>query len=264
MKIESYNKIIWAIIGTGAMGVFLLGTISVLVSFLPFKKRNSIVVDQRKPKDISEKVLVYYNPVISDFSEYIMIPVGFKNIAESRLSKIGSYSSYGSSGSYSVSGIYYKYRGLFNNIVFKNKNQQDTFLLLDKKALITCFYYPYKYCKEKDADVPKFLMFSVIEKDTNGDNLINDDDAENIYLANMSGKNMKRVNPENTKLINWTLNRKDKKIYLRLRTDSNLDKKFTKNDKMEIIVTDVENPSLEPVFLINEETKQKIRKILEK
>lgn len=49
-----------------------------------------------------------------------------------------------------------------------------------------------------------------------------------------------------------------------MRTDSNLDKKFTEDDEMEIIVIDTENPGLEPALLINEEIRQKIEKILEK
>lgn len=264
MKLESYNKIIWAILGTGAIAVVALGVIASIFSFSFSHQNNSIVVGERKPKEAVEKVLVYYNPIICDFSEFVMIPVGFQNVSRSKLSRIGSFSSYRSGRSYGVSGSYYEFDGPFNNIIFKNKNTDEAFLLLDKPAMITSFYYPYKSSEDKNASVAKFLMFTILEKDSNKDGLINDDDADSVYISNMTGKNLKKVNPENTKLIDWNLSEKDKKLYLRLRTDSNRDNKFTEEDKMEIIVVNPENLDIKPEPLISEKIKSKIEEILSK
>lgn len=262
-KLEVYNRVVMAIVGTGIMLTFVLGFLASIFSFLPFKQNNSLVVEENKGQEEQEKLLVYYDPIVSEFSDYFMVPVGFQNVSKSKLSKRDSYSSYRSGSSYGESG-YYSFYGHFNNLVFKNKETGNTHLLLDKKALITSLYYPYQHCGLEDDDLANFLMFTIVEEDSNDDNLINDKDADSIYLSDKHGKQLVKVNSANTKLIDWTLSNKDKKLFLRLRLDSNGNKKFEESDKMEIIVLDPENPSLKPVPLIDDGTKNQMKKILSK
>ena len=225
MKLDAYNKIIWAVIGTGAILGFIL-VIALSLAGIFYSQTKGVRVEQARSLKPQGKVLVYYDPINLTQSPYTMIPVGFKVVPGSEAATGDRYN-IGMACKRCISGSYSGYRGEFNNIVFRSKTDNSSFLLLDKKGVITSFYYPSHEQGEKDNKKDfNFLLFSIVEYDTSGDGVLNDRDADTVYLSNLSGKNLIKISPANTKLVDWNIDYDSQKAYLTLRRDSNNDKKF--------------------------------------
>jgi hypothetical protein len=149
-----------------------------------------------------------------------------------------------------------------NNIIFYNKKTEDTHLLLQKPAIISQFYFPY-YDKEYTGKRYWFILLGIREDDSNADGYINGDDAEKVYVADLSGANMIQVTPDNTQLIDWYIDKATNNILMKVRYDSNNDQKFNNYDDVDILKTKIDNLS-EGSPIINKEIKNNIQGILNK
>ena len=264
-----------------ALGIIIggiIGAVLILIIIVVFdtnKKRgqeglrlvsNDTAAKTSEPK--KQQLLVYGDYMDLDSTNYLLIPLGMKTEEdqENRLLKNRSSDDY-TAVSYSGSYRSYKYNfysldfGNCNNIIFYNKKTEETHLLLQKPAVISKFYFPY-YSKEYTAKKYWFLLLGMNEKDTNGDGYINDEDAEAVYISRLSGKNMVLVTPENSQLIDWYIDEATNNILMKVRIDSNEDKKFTLTDNIEILKTSISNPA-EGKPIIGEDIKSDIKKILE-
>lgn len=251
MKIEKYNQIVWAIIGTAVLiGVLLVMVASPLSFFWGRQRQKGIKVEQFDQKETGrnpEEIVVYSNPIVMEDSEYIMIPVRLKDkksgFGKSRLSEYASY------------------RGRYNNIIFYNKNNGQSHLLLNKKAIISSFYFPNKKEYEKDKPVLKFLLFGISENDTNGDGIINERDAVIVYLSDLAGKNLQQITPKNTQLIDWEIDENSDMIFLRIRKDSDNDGQFTERDSITVLKVNVQNPII-GTEITTDKIQKKVKSII--
>jgi hypothetical protein len=150
--------------------------------------------------------------------------------------------------------------GNCNNIVFYNKKTDETHLLLQTPVVISQFYFPH-YEKEYTGKKYWFLLLGIGEEDTNADGYINNEDAEKVYIADLSGKNRKQITPDNSRLVDWYIDMSTNNILMKVRFDSNDDKKFNNYDEIEILKTSIETPTLGKQ-IINNEIKNTIKKIL--
>lgn len=265
MKIERYNQIIWAIVGT----VMFLGVLSILIIssvslFNSAQKQRGVRVIQPGRTEAIDRVTekaVYADPIITDHSEYVMIPVEIREISKSD-GAFGSIKAgyYGSSYS-KITHIYHGfYFGRFNNVVFYNKNSGNSHLLLNKKALISSFYFPYEKEDGKDKPITKFLLFGISDKDTNGDGLINEKDAIVGHMSDLSGRNLQQVTPENTQLIDLRVDKNIDAIFLRIKKDSNNDKRFSDEDDISVFRINLSNPSA-GMEIISDQISKKVNSI---
>ena len=149
-----------------------------------------------------------------------------------------------------------------NNIIFYNKKNDETHLLLQKPAIISQFYFPY-YDKEYAGEKYYFILLGIREDDTNMDGYINTDDAETVYLSDLAGRTMFKITPDNTQLIDWFIDMPTKNILMKVRFDTNKDKKFNYYDEIEIVKTSIDSP-VEAKKIIGKEIKANIKKILDK
>lgn len=253
MKIEKYNQIIWGVIGTAmVISIFLIIAGSTLSLFIGSQSQKGVRVRQsRKPEAASrtEEKAVYREPIITDYSEYVMIPVEVREISKGRIKDIGKYESLSRSyydNSYSkVSYIYYGFYGVrFHNVIFYNKNSGRSHLLLNKKAVISSFYFPYEKENEKDKPCKKFLLFGISDKDTNGDGIINEKDAIIGYVSDLVGQQLQQITPENTQLIDWRFDKNIDAIFVRVKKDSDNDKVFSDRDNISVLRINISNPSI--------------------
>jgi|SRR3954471_1542778 hypothetical protein len=228
-------------------------------------------------KDRKEKMLVYGDYKDLDSTDYMLIPLGVKTLeTQKRMTSKTSAAIATSSATakedteQEPQGDYqnYKYNfysltfGNCNNIIFYNKKTEETHLLLQKPAIISEFYFPYPIKKYKWKKY-SFLLLGIREDDTNADGYINDEDAEKIYTADLSGANMIQINPDNTQLMNWYIDSTTNNILLQVRYDSNKDQKFNYYDDVDILKTQIGNFSTgQPI--INTEIKNNIQSILNK
>jgi hypothetical protein len=215
----------------------------------------------------NQQLLVYGEYMDLDSTDYLLIPLGMKTAEDVedkglRSKSADEYSSY--TGSYRS----YKYNfysldfGNCNNIIFYNKRTDETHLLLQKPAIVSQFYFPY-YNKEYTGDKYYFILLGIREDDSNADGYINSEDAERVYLADLSGKNMVQITPDNTQLVDWFIDPATNNILMKVRLDTNKDQKFNYYDEIEIMKTSISAPAQGKV-IIGDEIKSKIRKILEK
>ncbi len=263
-----------------ALGIIIggiVGAVLILIIIVVFdtNKRKGqeglrlVTKDSAKTSEPKKQQLLVYGEYMNlDSTHYLLIPLGMKTDEdqENRLLKNKS-SDYYSSESYSGSYRSYKYNfysldfGNCNNIIFYNKKTDETHLLLQKPAVISEFYFPY-YSKEYTAKKYWFLLLGIHEEDTNEDGYINDEDAEKVYISDLSGMNMIQITPDNSQLIDWYIDESTNNILMKVRIDSNNDKRYSSADDIEILKTAISSPE-QGKAIIGEEIKDNIKKILE-
>lgn len=265
------KRLILGIVIGGIVGAVLILVIMVLFDKNSNKQQVGLRLELNDSTTINEsvkqQVLVYADYVDLDSTNYLLIPLGMKTIEDSdnRVLKIRSKDEYLSESN--IDNYHsYKYNfysldfGNCNNIIFYNKKTDETHLLLQKPAVISQFYFPH-YNKEYTGKKYWFILLGINEEDTNEDGYINNEDAEMVYISDLSGKNTKQITPVNTQLIDWYIDISTNNILMKVLTDSNADKKFNKYDEVEILKTSISSPAL-GVEIISKEIKDTIKKIL--
>jgi hypothetical protein len=214
-----------------------------------------------------QKVLVYGDYKELDSTDFLLIPLGMKTLENQRnMQAKTASSSLDEEKATSYQSFKYNFYSLdfedCNNIIFYNKKTEETHLLLQKPAIISRFYFPF-YDKDYTAKKYWFILLGIHEDDSNTDGYINAEDAEKVYVADLSGANMIQINPDNTQLVDWYIDSSTNNILLKVRFDSNNDQKFNYYDDVEILRTHIDNLSLgRPI--INDEIKNNIQGILKK
>ena len=177
----------------------------------------------------SQPNIAYGNLVIKEQSDYLMIPVGQEERNQKRENSL-DYSGYSQRD------------GNLHNIIFYNKENGETHLLLNKKAFINSF----DLLETKTVGKPptRVWLYRIIDQDTNADKKLNNEDAMIGYISDLSGKNLQQVTPNNTKIINWVIVPSQNAIFLKIIKDSDNDKKFTGTDKTNFVRVNLEKPSM--------------------
>ncbi len=268
----SAKKLILGVVIGGIVGAVLVLLVMVLFennrsnnkSGLRLVANDSTAVAEPK----SQQILVYGDYMDLDSTDFLLIPLGMKSLEEKEDKGLRSKSSDEYSESYGRSYNSYKYNfyslnfGNCNNIIFYNKKNDETHLLLQKPAIISQFYFPY-YDEEYKGEKYYFILLGIREDDTNLDGYLNEEDAETVYLTDLAGKNMFRITPDHTQLVDWFIDTVTKNILMKVRFDSNHDKKFNYYDEIEILKTSIDQP-IEGEKIIGKEIKANIKKILDK
>lgn len=225
--------------------------------------------DSTENLERKQQMLVYGDYMDLDSTDYLLIPLGIKILEVPRgglHAKVASSSSEETTTVSSFQSYKYNFYSLnfedCNNIIFYNKKTEDTHLLLQNPAIISQFYFPY-YDKEYSGKRYWFILLGIREDDTNADGYINGDDAEKVYVANLSGANMVQVTPDNTQLIDWYIDSATNNILMKVRYDSNNDQRFNNYDDVDILKTKIDNLS-QGSPIINKEIKNNIQGILKK
>jgi hypothetical protein len=198
---------------------------------------------QQKAPQIS-----YGDFTIKEQSDYLMIPVQVKG-GDNQSKILDSSSSYKRSNT------------TLYNLIFYRKQDGDTHLLLDKKAIINSFHFI--ETKTPPQSPTRVWLYQIIDKDTNQDQELNQEDAVIGYISDLSGKNLQQVTPDNTKIINWVVVPSQNAVFIRIIKDSNNDNKFTATDKTNFIRVNLEQPSI-GTEIISDEIEQKIKSYIVK
>ncbi|MEO1762286.1 MAG: hypothetical protein AAFR83_10005 [Cyanobacteria bacterium J06629_18] len=184
--------------------------------------------------------IVYGDLIINEKSDYLMIPVSiFPDVNQGEKKGEGLFS-----GSYSSS---YRDRKNIYNLIFYSKEDASTNALLDKKAIIKSFDLIEK--KTIGQPVKRFWLYRIVEKDTNGDDKLNYQDATIGYLSDLSGRNLQKITPDNTQLNSWKVVQSTGAIFLEITKDTNNDNKF---DTKSYIRVNLDNPSVGKEIISNQ------------
>ena len=200
--------------------------------------------------------LVYDELKIKEQSDYILIPVGISPDKNERREGLFSRKSPNKSKN-------------FYNIIFYNKKNASTNLLLNKSAIIKSLNFLEIDAPIEPAEKPattettektqkSFWLYRIITTDTNQDGKLNDLDANIGYISDLSGKNLRQITPENSQLIDWYTLPAQGEIIFKILNDSDKDRNFTEKDRINFIKVNLNNPKI-GTNLIDKQLEQKIQ-----
>lgn len=136
------------------------------------------------------------------------------------------------------------------NIIFLDTRTNGCHLLSNKKMLIRG--YDYKY--DTDAKIElnenqKYIFYTIITEDLNGDKIFNHKDATYLFATDRYGKNLIQLSPSGYDLVNWKYIKASDKVISTARKDSNHDKKFDEGDEVVAFEFDLtKNPNPVEIF----------------
>lgn len=199
-------------------------------------------------QETPEKTIIYGELKIEEKSDYIMIPVTLSENSNSNKDSLFR----------NPSSYEYDRKELFDNLIFYRKQDGGSHLLLNKPAKIASF----ETLEKKESGNPStyFLLYKIIEADTNADKKFSYGDATIGYLSDLSGKNLQQITPNNTQMLNWVIVQSTKSMFVKITKDSNNDKKFTEIDETTYIKVSLDNPTI-GTEIIGDEIKQQIKSI---
>ena len=181
------------------------------VESVPVKQANTATANEQKLKPPH---LEYGNLWMQKKSEYVIIPVGYK---------VASKTSYASDYSASKSSILRGQDLSAVNLIFHHERDDRTHLLLERNAFITQFDYladtnivadkitpstRLSSCKPPantaaDHIFRQLMVYKIVEQDTNQNRALDLQDANKGYLSDLTGKNLRSLTPDLTKLAQW-------------------------------------------------------------
>ena len=188
---------------------------------------DGITKNQELKKD-STLIEIADLPIHIDSTKYLIHPVGEYQIYGPRGSSFSS-SSFGS-GSFSISGYHgYEISGNLYNLKFEEIESEKTRMLTDKNIRIKSVRF-----LDEIFDITKeqFLVYRILDKDTNLDKKLNDNDISTLYISNIDGTTFTKLTAEFHELIDWDVLAVKNRLYFRSIEDSNKNGDFDKEDKI--------------------------------
>ena len=183
------------------------------------------VVDDRL-KDTT-KILVSELPIRFDSTDILIFAIGLVDLQErGGYDKIGSgsYSSSEDSSSY-FSQDYLS--GNFINLVFQDKEGKER-KLTDKKVVIRNANFLRGIFKKTKSG---YLLYSVNDRDSNGDKELSHSDLEALYISRIDGTDFKKISKELHEFYDYNLIKGEKRLYFRTLEDKNKDGELNNKDQ---------------------------------
>lgn len=208
------------------------------------------ITDQAKAanKPKPEPTIVYGDLVIKEQSDYLMIPVNLADLDQDKETNSGF-------------SRYDKRENPLYNIIFYHKQNGESHLLLNKKAIINSF--DLLETKTAGKVSTRLWLYKIFDQDTNGDKKLDYKDGSIGYVSDLSGKNLQQITPNNTQLINWVIVPSQNAIFLKILKDSDNDKKFTEADKTNFVRVSLDKPGM-GTEIISDQIEQDIKSYLQK
>lgn len=168
-------------------------------------------------------------PIHIDSTEYLIHPIGEYKMYGSRGKVYFGSSSYGS-GSFSISNYNrYEITGDLHNLKFQKIDSENLSMLTTKNIRIKSI----SFLRDMFDDTKKrILVYRVLDKDTNRDNKLDDNDIKTLYISNIDGTNFTKLTAEFQELIDWKVLGINNRLYFRSIEDTNKNGEFDKEDKV--------------------------------
>ncbi|MBD2209534.1 hypothetical protein H6G27_06555 [Nostoc linckia FACHB-104] len=234
MSINCFQKKI-----TTAIFITLLAASCVPTSNRRIEQTQANATQEKK----AQQNITYGDLIIKEQSDYLMIPV---TLPGEYLEKDSDYSISRSSGR----------ENQLYNFIFYQKQDGESHLLLNKKALINS--YEFLETKIPGKTPTRFWLYRIVEQDTNADKKLNSADAIAGYLSDLSGRNLLQITPNNTQILNWVIVPSQNALFIKVIKDSDNDKKFTANDKTNFMRVNLDKPAM-GTEIISDAIEQEIK-----
>lgn len=179
---------------------------------------NSITNDNIQLNSNVENKLIVGLPQKLDSSNCVIFPLYMIEINNSR--KEASKISYSSRG----------YLIPLENLLFQNINTSKTHYLTNEKIKILS--YEQLYSTNRVAE--KFIIYEIINTDTNKDGFLNMNDITNLYISDSNGKNLSQLNHPKHHLLEWNYISEVGKVFFSTSEDIDKNGDFDNNDKQQL------------------------------
>ena len=167
-------------------------------------------------------------PIHMEGTKYLIHPVGDVRVYDD-FSKV-----YGSSKTNTVSYAISNYNrfeitGYFENLKFQHIDSTNVKALTDEKIQIQTVTYLDRIAANTKKQI---LVYSVVDKDTNKDKKVDQNDIKSLYISNIDGSNFTKLTEDYLEFIDWNIIEAQNRLYFRCIEDINKNGAFDKNDKV--------------------------------
>lgn len=184
---------------------------------------------QAKP-DTGDLKVVAHLPVHIDSTAYL-----FHTIGELDLSRSGSYSS----GTSLNAGVYRSsdvINGRLINIKFQQLDSEEMRPLTNDRVIITSARFLRGIFENTGKE---FLLYKVIDRDSNGDDELNRKDVGSLYISSITGKNFRKLTSDGQNFEEFTIVDEMNRVYFQTREDINTDREFNEKDRSHLFYMDL-------------------------
>jgi hypothetical protein len=258
-KLERYNQIVWSVVGTGLLmiaALMLIVGFAAMLSSLLKPERGAMPVTmvedgtdgsprQAALYDFCQPVSVYGTPY--QFIRVVSDRFVVRNTPVARRSKSKGYDSYSSEApSYETCDIHGSdHPSAMVNVLVRHTGNGVVHLMLKENAVIHTFEYPQPPNSEKYQDTaplfppPGVLYWEIAFEDSNGDYVIDERDDLGAYLSGPDGRDLVRITPKPSRVLEKTYDGKRNILVLRIVRDTNMDKALDDQDTPSLMEVNV-------------------------
>jgi hypothetical protein len=237
MKLDRYNQILFALLGTGlAAGISALTVWSTFYSGPGEPAR--ILVDEKsgaRPRPSQE--LVYCSPYVVGETGLQLLPVSARTAESSNELRISS--PIPGAAFLGQKSRYYGREGCEGqvfNIVVRDPHSGSQRLLFDRPIQLDSLQVPGERCGEKEGTMPcDMIHWLVRDTDTNGDGAISAEDTLVAFLSSLAVEELRPVTPREATVVDHRWSTTQKSILYRVQFDRNKDRLFDDEDPTELV-----------------------------
>lgn len=170
-------------------------------------------------------------PVNIDSTDYLIHPIGQYRVLYGRSSKFGFES--GSKRGYTNFTIANSNKngitGDIHNLKFQHIDSEELTVLTDEVLEIKSVSFLrdiYETTKKQ------FLLYRVVDRDTNKDGKLNLLDVESLYLSSIDGSGFQKITSDFHEVLDWNIIKRKRRLYFRSMEDSNRNGEFDIEDRV--------------------------------
>ena len=224
--------------------LLILSMICITHSCVPDKKPKIVYGDRNADTEIKEikkdtqLIEIADLQIEIDSIDYLIHPIGNIKIYKSR-SKFSSKSWDYNTSNFSVSNhSVNQITGDFTNLKFQHIDSDKLISLTEKTLKIKSVTFLRDVF---DQTKSKYLLYNIIDNDTNQDNLLDYHDLKSLYISKIDGSSFTKITPEYQELVNWKILLSKNRLYFKTIEDINKDGVFDKADSIHYHYLDLED-----------------------
>ena len=192
MELNRFLKIVWTINGVILLVIFILMAVTLggeLIDKFSYKESKIIVgeeLEEAKKEGLVLQGLEVGTPQAIYNSDVYILSVKLKTYERPRSTNFGSPSKLKIDATYGNDVV---------NFIFLDKDMQPVSTLLDRKAFIKSYTYPDRAMRERLSEevVQQNISYEIAFEDSNKDGKIDDDDNSDLFITDLTGKNLTQV-----------------------------------------------------------------------
>lgn len=251
-NLEAYNRLIWAVIGTGLLVLATLGgglVAAKLLGEVSVSHGETVARDVTGNVDPGAAQYDFCRPVIPYGSRFQLIRVASDRlvVGGSAISRPGrDVVSALRAFKYGKSSETCAFEGrdvpsAIVNVLVRDAETGELHRALDENALVLELDYASSARADDFVAFPPagILYWEIARTDTSGDGMIDQRDDAGVYLSDLDARNMKRITPTPSRLLDRTYDRQRNVLLLRVLRDTNGDRKLDVEDHASLVEVSV-------------------------